>query len=1007
MALDNTTKNGCVCNTNTGIATPSSSKKIIYYKLDSPYREDYTKNCGLVGSEIDSNFFNLKEMDIVGADWDSVAREIVLTRVDGEELRVKGLYETFESQFDKFDFSYNPTSGTLSVVTPFETFNIKGFFTDDKMMMANNDTLVGDGCMSNPLGVASVAQTGTYKPIKAVIDAVEGESTEVTLNKLKPVKGDRFITVENIGKFGRLYEYYGVEKLMKDLQKNASEWRVPSKTDWDVMLTCVEGCVCKAEKTPWHDAVTSNEDLGRVAGQRLRTKDFWKENPIEDTPSTYDAYDADYTYTTEGTDMYKFSVLPLGYGDAHGNPSKGYSRYSAFWTSTAEDMKNDMYTKRFTYDKNTVFQSTTEPTERLSLRLVKTFDGKNFNESEVINGMTYPCVLVTVPSDIKDETIYSIDNNNKTNLYATVWTQINIGFNNPDYLPKTRIADTEWEGKEDFTVRYFVNDWDGKEWTKHELKEGESVVVINEYQGVSMHEWRLMKKENGDSILVDTIASIKEELEETIGKRIDELDEKLNDEIDRAKAAEAELRNDVSALQEEVVRLDGKIDTETERAEAAEKALDEKIESEIERAKEAEGILQENIDAETERAKEAERILQENIDAETERAEAAEKALDEKIESEIERAKEAERILQENIDAEAATRAEEDAKIHNELDNTQLGAGLAEDGSYVSTESNYISDAVSLADANAKLDAALKVEEIERIANDIATYADSKTSEKYMIWANSGLTLKRNNGEKIVISFDGNFGELPLTDVDKNNITISQEVITIETGEQAILFTAYALRPVSSELTVSVNYTDANNENGTIQIVIAEGETTGFYRLMNMSRPTTINGAGVAPETDNDFSYEYTGEVSSEIKCMYTGVYPTNASDEEIVVGVDGVVKNPVNLNGDMYETTVEIPYVQYEGFITDEVMNRYTMDVVIALDNNIKSFTISDGLGSIDEFLTGIVKTVSIEVPNKDGVLVPAIYNVYRLKNDQFVCIGRKPNGSPMPFDIKVKIQK
>ena len=462
-----------------------------------------------------------------------------------------------------------------------------------------------------------------------------------------------------------------------------------------------------------------------------------------------------------------------------------------------------------------------------------------------------------------------------------------------------------------------------------------------------------MKKENGDSILVDTIASIKEELEETIGKRIDELDEKLNDEIDRAKAAEAELRNDVSALQEEVVRLDGKIDTETERAEAAEKALDEKIESEIERAKEAE------------------------------------------------------RILQENIDAEAATRAEEDAKIHNELDNTQLGAGLAEDGSYVSTESNYISDAVSLADANAKLDAALKVEEIERIANDIATYADSKTSEKYMIWANSGLTLKRNNGEKIVISFDGNFGELPLTDVDKNNITISQEVITIETGEQAILFTAYALRPVSSELTVSVNYTDANNENGTIQIVIAEGETTGFYRLMNMSRPTTINGAGVAPETDNDFSYEYTGEVSSEIKCMYTGVYPTNASDEEIVVGVDGVVKNPVNLNGDMYETTVEIPYVQYEGFITDEVMNRYTMDVVIALDNNIKSFTISDGLGSIDEFLTGIVKTVSIEVPNKDGVLVPAIYNVYRLKNDQFVCIGRKPNGSPMPFDIKVKIQK
>ena len=118
MAFDNTTKCGCTCNTDSGIAVPSSSKKIIYYKLDSPYREDYTKNCGLVGSEIDSNFFNLKEMDIVGAEWDSVNHEIVLTRVDGEELRVRGLYETFKSDFEKFDFSYNPASGTLSVVTP-------------------------------------------------------------------------------------------------------------------------------------------------------------------------------------------------------------------------------------------------------------------------------------------------------------------------------------------------------------------------------------------------------------------------------------------------------------------------------------------------------------------------------------------------------------------------------------------------------------------------------------------------------------------------------------------------------------------------------------------------------------------------------------------------------------------------------------------------------------------------------------------------------------------------
>ena len=747
MALDNTNKNGCTYNTDSGIAVPSSSKKIIYYKLDSPYREDYTKNCGLVGSEIDSNFFNLKEMDIVGAEWDSVNNEIVLTRVDGEELRVKGLYETIKSDFKKFDFSYNPTSGTLSVITPLETFNIKGFFTDDKLMMANNDTLTGDGCMSNPLGVASVAQTGTYKPVKSVIDAVEGESTEITLNKLNPVKGDRYITVENIGKFGRLYEYNGVEKLAKDLAKNASEWRVPTKTDWDVMLTCAEGCVCKDENTPWHDTMSSNEDAGYVAGKRLRTKELWRENPLEETPSTYSD---DYTYSTEGTDMFGFSVLPLGYGDAHGNPSKGYERYSAFWSSTAEDAKNDMYTKRFTYDKNTVFQSSTEPTERLSLRLVKTFNGKNFNESEVINGMTYPCVLMTVPSEIKDETIYSVDKGGQTNLYATVWTQINIGFNNPDYLPKGKIADTEWDGKEDFTIRYFVNDWDGKEWIKHELKEGDSVVVIGEYQGVSMHEWRLLKKENGDSILVDVVSEIKKELEEIFNQRIDELDEKIDTETERATAVEEELRNDLNA--------------EIERAQAAEDALDEKI------------------DTETERATAAEEELRNGLNAEIERAQAAENALDEKIVAEIERATAAEEELDEKIVSESETRAEEDAKLQVEIDRTQEGAGLTEDGSYIQTESNFISNAISLADADGKLDIALKIEETERIGNDIATFADSKTGEKYIILATDGFSLKRNNGEKIIIAFDGNFGELPHIDVDKNSITINQEVFTDELG---------------------------------------------------------------------------------------------------------------------------------------------------------------------------------------------------------------------------------
>lgn len=59
--------------------------------------------------------------------------------------------------------------------------------------------------------------------------------------------------------------------------------------------------------------------------------------------------------------------------------------------------------------------------------------------------------------------------------------------------------------------------------------------------------------------------------------------------------------------------------------------------------------------------------------------------------------------------------------IQTELDDTQAGAGLTVDGDYVvDSGSNYITGATSLANADHVLDAAIKTEEIARIANDVA-----------------------------------------------------------------------------------------------------------------------------------------------------------------------------------------------------------------------------------------------------------------------------------------------
>jgi hypothetical protein len=57
--------------------------------------------------------------------------------------------------------------------------------------------------------------------------------------------------------------------------------------------------------------------------------------------------------------------------------------------------------------------------------------------------------------------------------------------------------------------------------------------------------------------------------------------------------------------------------------------------------------------------------------------------------------------------------------VQDELDATQTGAGLGEDGSYTANEAmSYIHEAVSLKDADEKLDVALKAEETARIAED-------------------------------------------------------------------------------------------------------------------------------------------------------------------------------------------------------------------------------------------------------------------------------------------------
>jgi hypothetical protein len=102
--------------------------------------------------------------------------------------------------------------------------------------------------------------------------------------------------------------------------------------------------------------------------------------------------------------------------------------------------------------------------------------------------------------------------------------------------------------------------------------------------------------------------------------------------------------------------------------------------------------------------------LQAADSAEQSRAEAAELVLTNNLATEQSRAEAAELVLTNTA-----------AAIQSELDATQVGAGLATDGSYVvKADASYIATATSLNSATIKLDAALKAEEIARLAAEAA-----------------------------------------------------------------------------------------------------------------------------------------------------------------------------------------------------------------------------------------------------------------------------------------------
>lgn len=166
---------------------------------------------------------------------------------------------------------------------------------------------------------------------------------------------------------------------------------------------------------------------------------------------------------------------------------------------------------------------------------------------------------------------------------------------------------------------------------------------------------RAINDENGNNI-VDTYSTI---------AASDETNTKLEQEIERAKAAESEITKNLN--------------TEITRAKAAEATLKNDIDAETARATAAETLLTSNLNTEVERAKTAEGVLQTNIDSEVRNRESAIDTVTTSLNNEIKRSTDVDTQLTQDVsnlgdnlqkETDRASQAEEN--LHTEL-TTQIG----------------------------------------------------------------------------------------------------------------------------------------------------------------------------------------------------------------------------------------------------------------------------------------------------------------------------------------------
>ncbi len=686
---------------------------VTYFRLDPKEKygefggKDFTANRSLTGAEIDSNFNFLRGFDIASIETSN--GNLIVKRLNPEEAPIEvPLGGVSDIQLDE-------KSGILKVISPSgEEREIGRCVTDESgFQFATDDTIDGTGTFRDPLRISRGELTGTYAPADELRDLTTGDVKTLTVDIAKDEKlpaGYRIVTKEKSGSFGFLYNWDGVDEIKTKLADASSPWRVPTKADWDELLDYVELLDDPCTDNPnQHDTDELNVALGTVAGKYLKSANLWDESSED----------------VRGLGIKNLlRVLPVGTMRNIGEEVvNDFGKRAAFWCDTVVHNSNEMYVKRFDYNKATVLQEGYGPDYKISLRLVK--DATTQPEQEKYEDITALGVSSEVVP-IGDKVWLA------TNLGAEILNEDNRL--RPDVWDSTGIVE---EGKDIF----IINEWDGTRWVKRRMYDGTSIILRHykdpdmpeDFTGESLyHEYRvLLNPDTGSEEFKDIVGILQSDIQDEVDT-IKDLAIRANARVDEAvilvEQAVADVAQEKTDRESEDARLDGRIDT-----------LDSKVDSEVSSLTET---ITDNQNAINNRVDTEVAALNGRIDDEVSTLNntitAKETQINNRITEEVE-------TLNGRVDEEVST-------LNNTID-SEVSALTDSMEAKEETLNNRIDSVVDEFDAN--LSSAITTEKNARIQADDALQAQI-TANKIASSGNTIIVTSGVSGTNVDVNFDNN-----------------------------------------------------------------------------------------------------------------------------------------------------------------------------------------------------------------------------------------------------------